>query len=322
MSKMSIDPALSGQNRRIVLNGETMGTRYSVICFADETQNEQAIAKALHEAVTTVDQQMSTWKADSDLSRLNTAPLHEWVSVPKTLMTVLVAGVAMEKRTSRAFDMNIGMLLARSGFGALAGCEQDLNGLNSAVPASKALDIREDLNLVRKRAPVSLDLSGIAKGFGVDELARCLDRFAIRSYLVGLDGEMRAKGKKPDNQSWAVALEEPIEGVRSVKGVIALEGCAIATSGDYRHYRKVNGSRISHTMNPKSQAPLTNRVASVTVLSMTCMEADALATALMVMGEQDGPAFAKANGIQALFQIRDPAGLRDVAIGPVFASGT
>jgi thiamine biosynthesis lipoprotein len=307
--------------RRLVLNGETMGTRYSVICFADNSLAETVIAVALHQAVTAVDDQMSTWKPGSDLSMLNAAPLHEWVAVPKTLMTVLVAGVAMEKRTSRAFDMNIGALVARSGFGAQAGSEQDLNGGTPPVPASKALDIREDLNLVRKRAPVSLDLSGIAKGFGVDELARCLDRFAIRSYLVGIDGEMRAKGRKPNGETWAVALEAPVEGVRSVRGVVALDDLAIATSGDYRHFRHVGGTRMSHTMNPKSQAPLNNAVASVTVLSMTCMEADAMATALMVMGEEAGPAFAKANGIHALFQVRHSAGIRDIPVGPIFATG-
>jgi thiamine biosynthesis lipoprotein len=307
--------------RRLVLNGETMGTRYSVICFIDDSLAETVIAAELHQAVTAVDDQMSTWKPGSDLLMLNAAPLHEWVPVPKTLMTVLVAGVAMEKRTSRAFDMNIGALVARSGFGALAGSEQDLNGGTPPVPASKALDIREDLNLVRKRAPVSLDLSGIAKGFGVDELACCLDRFAIGSYLVGIDGEMRAKGRKPNGETWAVALEAPVEGVRSVRGVVALDDLAIATSGDYRHFRDIGGTRMSHTMNPKSQTPLNNAVASVTVLSMTCMEADAMATALMVMGEEAGPAFAKANGIHALFQVRHSAGIRDIPVGPIFATG-
>jgi FAD:protein FMN transferase len=321
MLKMSIEADAPKVTHRLVFNGETMGTRYSVICFAGETHSEKAIAQALHKAVTAVDQQMSTWKPDSDLSRLNAAPLHEWVSIPKPLMAVLVAGVETEQRTAGAFDMNVGALVAKSGFGAMAGREQDLYGGTPPVPASKALDIREDLNLVRKHAPVSLDLSGIAKGFGVDELARCLDRFAVRAYLVGIDGEMRAKGRKPNGETWAVALEAPVEGVRSVKGVIALDDLAIATSGDYRHFRDVGGTRMSHTMNPESQAPLNNTVASVTVLSMTCMEADALATALMVMGEEAGPAFAKANGIHALFQVRHSSGIRDIPVGPIFATG-
>ena len=104
-----------------------------------------------------------------------------------------------------------------------------------------------------------------------------------------------------------------------MKGVLALENLAIATSGDYRHFRDVDGKRISHTMNPKSHGPIENRVASVTVLSGTCMEADALATALMVMGDVDGPAFAQKHGIHALFQIRDPAGILEIPVGPIFA---
>ena len=319
MLKMSIEVQQSKSDKRFVFNGETMGTRYSVICFADQNRSENQLCKELHEAVTAVDEQMSTWKPDSDLCRLNAAPLNEWVSIPKNLMTVLVAGVALEKRSSGAFDMNVGALVARSGFGALAGAVMSRSDEAHRLSASDALEIREGLNLVRKLAPVSLDLSGIAKGFGVDELARCLDRFSISNYLVGIDGEMRAKGKKPNDESWAVALEEPVEGVRSVKGVLALENLAIATSGDYRHFRDVDGKRISHTMNPKSHGPIENRVASVTVLSGTCMEADALATALMVMGDVDGPAFAQKHGIHALFQIRDPAGILEIPVGPIFA---
>jgi len=316
---MSIEAKEPRAEKRLVFNGETMGTRYSVICFADENLAENKVAAALHDAVTAVDEQMSTWKPNSDLCRLNEAPLNEWVSIPKKLMNVLVAGVVIEMRTAGAFDMNVGALVARSGFGAMTGTQIDLSDTTHQTPASRALEIREGLNLVRKLSPVSLDLSGIAKGFGVDELARCLDRFSIRSYLVGIDGEMRAKGKKPNHENWSVALEEPVEGVRSVKGVLALENLAIATSGDYRHFRDVDGKRISHTMNPKSQGPLENRVASVTVLSSTCIEADALATALMVMGEVDGPAFAQKHGIHALFQIRGAAGIREIPVGPIFA---
>ena len=319
MLKMSIEPKQSKAEKRFVFNGETMGTRYSVICFAEENLAENQLRMALHEAVTSVDEQMSTWKPESDLCRLNAASLNEWVSIPKNLMNVLVAGVEIERRTAGAFDMNVGAMVARSGFGALAGAGINPSDEAHRLSAAAALEIREGLKLVRKLAPVSLDLSGIAKGFGVDELARGLDRFSISNYLVGIDGEMRAKGKKPNNESWAVALEEPVEGVRSVKGVLALENLAIATSGDYRHFHDVEGKRISHTMNPKSQEPLENRVASVTVLSATCMEADALATALMVMGEVDGPAFARKQGIHALFQIRDAAGILEIPVGPIFA---
>ena len=318
MLKMSIEAKSEPVKKRIVLSGETMGTRYSVIYFADEDHSENAIAGALHKTVTAVDEQLSTWKPDSDLCRVNAAPLNEWVSVPKNLIGVLAAGVEIEKRTSGAFDMNVGAIVAKSGFGAMAGSETDLPAPDRHISASEALEIRDGLNLVSKHAPVSLDLSGIAKGFGVDELARCLDQFSIGSYLVGIDGEMRAKGKKPNDENWAVALEDPVEGVRSVKGVLALEDFAIATSGDYRHFRDVDGKRISHTMNPKSQAPLENPVASVTVLAATCMEADALATALMVMGEVDGPVFAQRHGIHALFQIRNVAGVSDIPVGPIF----
>nr|BFE97600.1 hypothetical protein GCM10020185_81360 [Pseudomonas brassicacearum subsp. brassicacearum] len=127
------------------------------------------------------------------------------------------------------------------------------------------------------------------KVFGVDELARCLDRFGIARYLVGIDGEMRARGNKPDGQPWVVALEKPRRGVREVMGVMELSDAAIATSGDYRHWVDVCGQSFAHTMNPATGTPLCNALAAVTVVSTSCMLADAWATALMVLGETQGP---------------------------------
>jgi thiamine biosynthesis lipoprotein len=142
-----------------------------------------------------------------------------------------------------------------------------------------------------------LDLSGIAKGYGVDEMARVMEAFAVPSWLVGIDGEMRAKGLKPGGSPWAVALERPQRGTRDVMGVVELTDMAVATSGNYRHWVDMDGKTLSHTMNPKTTAPLENSLASVSVLGATCMEADAWATALMVLGEKAGQNTAAALGI-------------------------
>ena len=167
----------------------------------------------------------------------------------------------------------------------------------------------------RKHAPLSLDLSGIAKGYGVDEMARVMETFAVPSWLVGIDGEMRAKGLKPGGSPWAVALERPERGTRDAMGVIELTDMAVATSGNYRHWVDMGGKTLSHTMNPKTGAPLENNLASVSVLAATCMEADAWATVLMVLGEKAGQQTAKKLGIDAIFVLQDGAVLSTLESG-------
>ncbi len=318
-TELQAAPAL----RRYSLNGQTMGTRYSALCFATAL-DQAAVAAALFAAVDRVDRQMSNWKPDSDLSRLNAAPVGEWVPVPKELATVLAVSLRIGRASGSAFDIGLGDLVNAWGFGP-AGRRRTAAqaGALAAQPRRATVEI-VDLDRgggrIRKLAPVALDLCGIAKGFGVDELARCLEGFGITSYLVGIDGEMRARGRKPDGTAWAVAIERPDYDRRDALGVMALADMAIATSGDYRHWVEFDGSRLSHTMSSRMAGPVRNRVAAVTVLAETCMEADAWATALMVLGEDAGPALARARRLDALFVLREHDGLSERAVG-IFDAG-
>ena len=310
---MSIDLAAPSRNDapllRHALNGATMGTRYSAVLFAPDGADIKALDAALFDAVDRVDRQMSTWKPDSDLNRLNAAPVGDWIAIPRELTAVLAASLRIGRASNGAFDIGVGDLVAAWGFGP-AGPDPDACRIAALAKQPRlatalTLELDEVGRRARKHAPLSLDLSGIAKGYGVDELARVMDAFAIPSWLVGIDGEMRAKGFKPDGSPWAVGLERPQRGTRDVMGVIELTDMAIATSGDYRHWRDVGGKTLSHTMNPKSGVPLENNLASVSVLAPTCMEADAWATVLMVLGETAGRQMAKTRGIDAILVLRD-----------------
>ncbi|MCS3841643.1 thiamine biosynthesis lipoprotein [Pseudomonas sp. JAI111] len=306
----------STELQRYSLNGETMGTRYTALFYAGPGIDTDEVGQRLAHAVARVDQQMSTWKDDSDLNRLNAAPEQEWVSVPKELCTVLSAALRVGQQSDGAFDIAVGDLVNAWGFGP---GEQTITEQGTVPPgarllASAALMVDPQRNQARKRGPLNLDLSGIAKGFGVDELARCLEDLGITRYLVGIDGEMRARGVKPDGQCWAVALEKPNRGVREVMGVMELSDAAIATSGDYRHWVDVAGQSYAHTMNPVTGAPLCNRLAAVTVVAASCMLADAWATALMVLGETEGPRLAQARGMDALFVLREGDQFREISI--------
>lgn len=315
--KTSSELPASEALQRYSLNGKTMGTRYTALFYAPASIDAAAIQAELQAAVDEVDRQMSTWKPDSDLCRLNAAPEDTWVTVPRALMEVLDTGLAVGRESNGAFDMGVGALVDTWGFGPSARSfapHDPAPGPQTPAPAGAALDVDTGLRRVRKRRPVKLDLSGIAKGYGVDALARCLDRRCIADYLVGIDGEMRARGAKPAGEAWAVAVEQPLFGRREVAGVIELRDAAIATSGDYRHWVDVGGKRYAHTMDPRTGLPLSNTMAAVTVLTPTCMLADAWATALLVLGERDGVALARDKGIDALFVLRDDAGLREILV--------
>jgi len=309
---------MSTDVQRYNLNGETMGTRYTAVFYAAAGIDTDEIGQRLAHAVSRVDRQMSTWKADSDLNRLNAAAEQEWLPVPKELSTVLAAALRVSQQSGGAFDIAVGDLVQAWGFGP---GEQTITAQALTMPlprarlsASAALVVDSQRNRVRKRAPLNLDLNGIAKGFGVDELARCLEASNITRYLVGIDGEMRARGMKPDAQPWIVAIEKPCRGVRQVMGVMELVDAAIATSGDYRHWVEMSGQSCAHTMNPVTGAPLRNALAAVTVVAGSCMLADAWATALMVLGEVEGPRLAQERGMDALFVLRDGDELTEISI--------
>jgi thiamine biosynthesis lipoprotein len=290
---------------RQTLNGSTMGTRYSAVFFAHPGKNISALSAALSASVDRVDLQMSSWKQESDLNRLNAAPIGTWVDIPPELTSVLVASLQVERITHGAFNINVGDLVSAWGFGPMNKGStlgrMSISSKNIRPPTYALIDLDTKGGRARKSGAVDLDLSGIAKGFGVDEMARVMNEFAIPSWLVGIDGEMRAKGVKPDGSAWAVAHERPDRYKREAMGVIELQDMAVATSGNYRHFKEVDGRTFSHTIDARTSAPLENGIASVSVLTTTCMTADAWATALMVMGVEAGLEAARANHFDVIF---------------------
>ena len=307
--KMSTEPQAL---QRFSLGGATMGTRFSAVLYSASDLDLAALTGQLQLAVDQVDQQMSTWKPESDLMQLNGAVCGEWLSVPEELLWVLISALRISEDSAGAFEIGVGALVNACGFGP----QQPAAALPGKQPSARAvLEIDPGNCRVRKHAPVTLDLNGIAKGFAVDQLARCLDRNGLESYLVGIDGEMRAKGVKGDGSDWRIALEKPVKGRREVLGSLELSNTAIATSGDYRHWREREGLVFSHTMDPHTGAPLSSVLASVSVLCTSCMYADAWATALMVLGVQRGAQLARAQGLSAIFVIRDGDVLREVTVG-------
>ncbi|MCE8537959.1 FAD:protein FMN transferase [Ruegeria pomeroyi] len=314
MSKMSIEMV------RHALNGLTMGTRWSALFFAEPGFDTNAVHGALQEAVDEVDAQMSTWRPDSDLMRLNAAPVGEWVATPDRLRAVLRLGLEIGRASDGAFDISMGDAVTAWGFGPEAAAPDGIRAAMAALrrPAHEVLETCGDQ--VRKSTPLALDLNGIAKGYGVDRLAETLRDHGITNALVGIDGEMRAMGLRPDGQAWTIAVEAPDPERRTPHSILTLQDAAVATSGDYRHRVEVRGRHLSHTMNPARGAPLIASPASVTVVARTCAEADAWATALMVLGADVGAALARKRGLDALFLLREEDGsVRGFGVGALFS---
>lgn len=314
MSKMSTEPM------RNALNGPTMGTRWSALFFAGPGIDPEPVRAALQAAVDEVDAQMSTWKPGSDLMCLNAAPVGAWVAVPDRLREVLRLGLEIGRASDGAFDIGMGDAVTAWGFGPIAATPDRIRTAmrTDRAPAHDALEIGAGNGLVRKTSPVALDLNGIAKGYGVDRMAETLAAHGIDDALVGIDGEIRALGLRPDGQAWTIAVEAPDADRRAPHSILALQDAAVATSGDYRHWVEVRDRRLSHTMDPERGAPVLASPASVTIVARTCAEADAWATACMVKGSLEGGGLARRSNLSALFIDREGHHLRETRVGRLF----
>lgn len=306
-------PKMSTKTARQVLNGATMGTRWALTLHPEPGFDTAPLRAACQAEVDRIDAQMSTWKPQSDLMRFNAAPLGEWQDLPPELMEVLAEALVIGRESSGAFEIAMGDAVRAWGFGPVPADETAIRAAMAKErrPSYEVLELDPARGRARKHAEMSLDLSGIAKGYGVDRLIAAARAAGITAVLAAIDGELRAIGKPPGDRGWAVALERPDFGHRAIHAMIEMTDLAIATSGDYRHWVRVGERRLAHTMDPARGAPLIGGPASATVLAESCMRADALASACMVLGESRGKALAARFGAELICLTeadRNPAG--------------
>lgn len=303
--------------RVVLVQGEIMGTTYTVKVVAD-TREEQsaethkALQATVHEALSKVDGSMSTYKPNSELSTFNDGPAGTDVALSPALAEVMALAFDINQRSDGAFDVTVGPLVERWGFGA----KGDLDELPSdaELDALRARLGHDHLTLgpasLRKDAPeLRVDLSAIAKGYGVDQAAAALEAAGYHDFMVEVGGEIRVAGTTEAGRAWRLAVEKPSAQERAIYEVVELRDQALATSGDYRNFTLVDGVRYSHTIDPTTARPVKHRLASVSVVADTCAEADALATALNVLGPERGLALAEREGLPALFLVGDPTDL-------------
>lgn len=295
------------------LAGRSMGTQWSVKLVADAAalpELERGIQARLDEVVA----QMSTWEADSEISRYNRAEAGTVQALPDGFYAVLDAALKLAADSGGAYDPTIGPLVNLWGFGpdgarAAAPSDADIAQAQSRVGWQR-VGFDPLARTATQSGGLYLDFSSIAKGYGVDRVAEWLGERGVAAFLVEVGGELYGRGRKPDGSAWRIAVERPAGDARDDDGaaVLALDGYAIATSGDYRRYFDHDGRRYSHTVDPRSGRPVTHALASVSVLHLQCMQADGLATVLALLGPQAGMAYANRRQLAAMFVLHDGDG--------------
>lgn len=287
----------------VTLGGLAFGT-YWRISFApsmDTTNVRQKMETIIH----SVDAGMSPYLAQSELSRFNRSPSKDWVPVSAQIHKVVEAALRLSDFSAGSFDPTVGPIVGRFGFGPIEGAR---------VGSYQQLALRSGA-LRKTDAALTLDLCGIAKGFALDRMVEDLDAAGLEDFLVELGGEVFARGRHPSGRAWHVAIEQPVSTIRGLAHLVALEGRAIATSGNNINFYDVGDRHYSHIIDPHISAPITGAIMSVSVLADGGMAADGLATALMVMGLEEGASFAQSRAIDALFLAKDGAGVKTIPTG-------
>lgn len=300
------------------IQGPTMGTTYHItICTppSDQIDAEQ-LKRDIDQLLVEINQQMSTYIKDSELSQFNQTGAEEWFTVSPEVVKVVSAGLKLSEDSDGAFDMTVGPLVNLWHFGPDPGkktlpAKEKIEAARQKV-GYQHIEVQPTPPALKKLIPeVYVDLSAIAKGYGVDAVGELLEKRAIENYLVEIGGEMRARGVNQQGQAWKVGIEKPVSESRVVQKIVPLSNLSMATSGNYRNFFEVDGVSYSHTIDPRTGRPAAHTLASVTVVGKTCMNCDAIATCLMVLGPEAGYNWVKERNIAAYFIVKTDAGFTE-----------
>jgi thiamine biosynthesis lipoprotein len=287
------------------LTGSAMASSYNVKLAHGAGVDATRVHDAVQSALAAVEARMSLYRPDSELAQLNRRGAGQPLTLSPELFAVLAAAQRVSELADGAFDVTVAPLVQAWGFGT--------EKRRKVPPAHQVEDKRAavgwrglrldagTLAATKARADLHVDLGGIAKGYGVDRAALALDALGVTDYMVELGGEVRTRGHNTAGQPWRIGIEQPDAVPPRARHVVPLAGRSMATSGDYRNYFEQDGRRYSHAIDPARAAPIAHALCSVSVVADDCMQADALATALIVLGAERGRALAERAGIAAQF---------------------
>lgn len=291
------------------LAGPTMGTTYTVkIARPPAHLQAHEVRAVIDRELARIDESMSGYRPDSEISRFNASRSTEWFAVSADLAFVVQAAQNVSEVSGGAFDVTVTPLVQAWGFGAASTAPPDLpdeatlRRLSERIGYRK-LQVRQTPAALRKDQPeLTIDLNGIAPGFAVDRIAAGFNALGLPSYMIDIGGEIRVRGRNAAGEKWRIAVEEPLDAEATTPfAILELDELAIATSGEYRHYYDRDGQRYSHTIDPRSGQPIEHDLASVAVVHPEAMYADAWGTAFNVLGAEAGYELAETLGMSVMF---------------------
>ncbi|MBD3667649.1 MAG: FAD:protein FMN transferase [Kangiella sp.] len=280
------------------LSGNTMGTTYN-LTFESNNVSVEELKVAVTQELETINQLMSTYIPDSEINKFNALTSDQCFRFSDATWLVLVAAKDIYHQTNGAFDITVGPLIQRWGFDAAeyadkVPTDEEVTTLRQSVGTEKLRFDYEGQCISKASPELTINLSAIAKGYAVDQIANIMEQFEISNYLVEIGGETKVNGVNLHGYPWRIAVEKPASGIHQQQLlIVALSNNSIATSGDYRNYFEVNGQRFSHTIDPATGYPITHNLTSVSVIHPSNMYADAYATAFSVMGYDRTKQFAQ-----------------------------
>ncbi len=296
----------------IEFSGATMGTHYSIKLSPNDSSELKYFKSAVDDLLFRFERQMSTYQQHSELMQFNRYPVGKWFPATKELVDLMQESLLISEITLGAFDITVGPLVRLWGFGAdhkgnKVPSETEIDDLLNQI-GYQYIEVDKINKALKKQKQLEVDLSAIAKGRAVDEVAHLLDSMDVANYMVEIGGEVRTKGRRSVERAWQIGIESPLIGERAVQAVVSLQQDAMASSGDYRNFFESGGVRYSHTIDPRTGYPVRHQLAAVTVIRDSTSEADALATAFMVLGPQEGYDLALKESIAAYFIIKEDSG--------------
>ncbi len=296
--------------KKVVLQGKTMGTSYHItlIVPSNSPHKKTVIHSEIDQLLRDINQTMSTYQADSEISLFNANTSVNWIPISKDFHHVIESALSISVLSKGYFDITVSPLVNLWGFGPKVKVntpkDEEISLALSHIGYQK-LKIKNDPAALKKMDPLlKIDLSSIAKGYAVDKVSEYLSSKAINNHLVEIGGEVKARGKNFSAKAWRIAIENPDENTRTLNATLELEDTAVATSGDYRNYYVENNQRLSHIIDTKTGYPVKHKLASVTVINDSAMLADAWATTLMVLGEKKGKQLVLEQDLQVQMIIR------------------
>ncbi len=288
-------------------SGSTMGTTYNIVIISKDTHIRAKAQTAIKSSLKYVNRHLNNWNKDSEISRFNRSNSTAPIKIGPSLLQIMHASNIVHEQSNGFFDTTLDPIIDLWGFGPIqaekkAPSATQIKTMLTQIGQSQQLELNsEDQTLKKRHKHVTINLSAIAKGYGIDKIAESFEELNIENFMIEIGGDLLTRGENPYGQDWRIGIEQPDSFGKDLQKIVTVSNLAMATSGDYRNYFEESGKRYSHIIDPHTGYPIKHKTVSVSVLAQNAMYADAWATALLALGQEEGRKIAEKYNIAAFF---------------------